>query len=244
MSLHNPAVRILVGSIIFLSITLLQSSVAFGQSAPQSAAQSQTAKTDAIEQAKIFLEEIKKASYPELLKSNIRVKPFHSRSDYFQSSFGLFQFLFYPKMCYIVRANPAVVERHAPESGLRAIIAHELAHTFYYKKGNRLRLFGLIRLISKGFTARFERWADLQAIARGYGEGLKEYRLWLYQNVPDEKLKEKKRNYFSPEEIDAIMSATRKRPELMNYWLKEVPRNLDEILSDEKRYETKPGSRQ
>lgn len=236
--LHKPALRIFAASIIFISIAFAQSAVAFGQSATQ------TTKTDAIDQARVFLEEIRKASYPELLKSNIKIKSFRSRSDYFQSSFGILQFFFCRNMLYIVRANPAAFERQAPETGLKAILAHELAHTFYYKRGNRLRLFGLIRLISKGFTARFERWADLQTISRGYGEGLKEYRLWLYRNVPGEKLKEKKRNYFSPEEIDVIISAVRKRPELMNYWLKNVPRNLEEIRADEKLYEAKPGSRQ
>ena len=38
-------------------------------------------------------------------------------------------------------------------------------------------------------------------------------------------------NYFSPEEIDAILSATQARPELLAYWLKHVPRNLKEILA-------------
>jgi hypothetical protein len=231
LSLRKYFLTRLIASIIFISVT-------FAQSAAQSA------KTDAIDQARTCVEEIRKASYPELLQSNIKVKPFRSRSDYFQSSFGIFQFFFYPKMLYIVRANPAAFELQAPDTGIKAIVAHELAHTFYYKRGNRLRLFGLIRLLSKGFTARFERWADLQSISRGYGEGLKEYRMWLYRNVPAEKLTEKKRNYFSPEEIDAIISAVRKRPELMNYWLKDVPRNLEEILADEKRYEAKPGSRQ
>jgi hypothetical protein len=99
---------------------------------------------------------------------------------------------------------------------------------------NRVRLLGLARLASKGFTARFERWADLVAIARGYGEGLKEYRRWLYQNVPARNLKEKKRDYFSPEEIDAILSEEQKRPGRITYWLKHVPGNLGEILADKR----------
>lgn len=242
VSFHNRAFRALATLIIVVAFTPAQSSTAFAQSATQTTAQ--TPKTDSIEQARIFMEEIRQASYPELLKSNIRVKSFRSSSDYFQSNFDILRFFFYPRMRYNVKANPAAFERQAPEPGLRAIIAHELAHTFYYKKGIRLRLFKLVCLVSKGFTARFERWADLQAISRGYGEGLKEYRLWLYKNVPDDKLKAKKRNYFSPEEIDAILSAMQKHPGLMDYWFKHMPRNLEEILRDEKRYGAKPGSRQ
>jgi hypothetical protein len=104
-----------------------------------------------------------------------------------------------------------------------------LAHVLYLKNRNRGRLLGLARLISKGFTARFERWTDLQAISHGYGEGLKEYRRWLYQHVPYQMLPEKLRNYFSPEKIDAILSLSHERPELLTYWLKRAPRNLQEI---------------
>jgi len=122
-----------------------------------------------------------------------------------------------------------VFDLQAPEDGVRAIIAHELGHVFYYKKGNRMRLFGLIRLISKGYRSGFERWTDLQAISRGYADGLKTYRKWLYKNVPQKKLEEKRRSYFSPEEIDAIKSRIQARPKLLTYWLKHVPRNLKEI---------------
>jgi len=88
-----------------------------------------------------------------------------------------------------------------------------------------------VRLRSKQFTAEFERWADLKAISLGYGEGLKEYRRWLYSNVPASKLAEKRRNYFSPDEIDAIVSASHKRPELLEYWLKHVPLSLAQVLA-------------
>src|SRR5882762_7556071 len=45
------------------------------------------------------------------------------------------------------------------------------------------------------------------------------------------KLSEKHRNYFSPDEIDAILSASRNRPQLIEYWLKHVPLSLNEILA-------------
>src|SRR5205085_11821184 len=143
-----------------------------------------------------------------------------SESDYFRARFAIRQFLTGRRMRYLVFVNASAFTRQAPEAALRAIIAHELAHILYFSQRNRLQLFGLVRLATKGFTARFERWADLQAIARGYGAGLKEYRQWLYRNIPARSLEEKKRDYFSPEEIDAMVSATQRPPDLFAHWFK------------------------
>jgi len=184
----------------------------------------------AVGRARVLADEIIAASYPEFKTLDIRIKPFRSRSDYFKVRFGIPQY-FFAQMRYLLFINPRVFELQAPEAGVRAIIAHELGHVAYFRMRNRVRLVGLVRLTSKRFTAEFERWADLKAISLGYGEGLKEYRRWLYQNVPASKLSEKQRNYFSPDEIDAILSASRNRPQLIEYWLKHVPLSLNEILA-------------
>ena len=172
--------------------------------------------------------EIIAASYPQLKGSDIRIESFASQSDYFKARFGYPQY-FVTRMRYLLFVNPRVFELHAPEAGVRAIIAHELAHALYFKLRNRVQLLGLVRLTSKQFTAEFERWADLKAISLGYGEGLKEYRRWLYKNAPGSRLAEKKRDYFSPEEIDAIEQASSRRPELLDYWLRHVPLSLEQI---------------
>jgi hypothetical protein len=83
--------------------------------------------------------------------------------------------------------------------------SHTKAHVAYYAEQNRLRLFGLTRLASKGFRERFEK-RNLDALRLGYAQGLKQYRVLLYQHVTASVLKEKKRDYFTPEEIDAIQS--------------------------------------
>ena len=92
---------------------------------------------------------------------------------------------------------------------MRGIVAHELTHVLYYKRGSRLHLIGLVRMASPRWRSRFERAADATAISRGFGPGLKAYRQWLYPNVPPDKLREKLRDYLSPDEIDA---AARARP--------------------------------
>lgn len=138
--------------------------------------------------------------------------------------------LTFQKMRYIIFVNPKVFEKNAPESGIRSIIAHEIAHVLYYSKRNRMELLGLIKLSSKDFTQKFERGADLEAIARGYGNGIKDYRQWLYLNIPQKNLEEKKRNYFSPEEIDLMLEILRQKPEMMEKWRKNIPRNRTELM--------------
>ena len=185
---------------------------------------------DAQNRTRALIDQVIAASYPDIKDADIRIKAFRSRSDYFKARFAFPQY-FFTRMRYLVFVNPRAFELQVPEEGVRAIIAHELAHVIYFKKRNRVELVGLVRLTSKEFTARFERWADLKAISLGYGEGLKEYRSWLYSNVPASKLADKQRNYFSPEEIDAILIMSRKRPELLEYWLKHVPLSLSQILN-------------
>ena len=191
-------------------------------------ARQSTKKDDAINRTSVLAREIIAASYPQLKGSDIRIESFASQSDYFKTRFGYPQY-FFTRMRYLLFVNPRVFELHAPEAGVRAIIAHELAHALYFKLRNRVQLLGLVRLTSKQFTAEFERWADLKAISLGYGEGLKEYRRWLYKNVPASRLAEKKRDYFSPEEIDAIEQASSRWPELLDYWLRHVPLSLEQI---------------
>jgi hypothetical protein len=133
------------------------------------------------------------------------------------------------RMRYFIDVNPALFQEQAPSDGVCAILAHELAHVVSLSRGNRMRRLGLVRLLSKRRTARFERRADLEAIQRGYGDGLRSYRIWVYGHVPPNKLQEKRRNYFSPEEIATIEKKLEERPDLFTDWKKHVPANLHEI---------------
>lgn len=180
---------------------------------------------EAVEKTDKFVSAVINNSFPELEKAKIKIKTFESESNYFKAQFSYTRYLTFQKMRYTIYVNPEVYRRAAPETGIRAILAHELAHILYYRRKNRLQFFGLLSLTDKSFTAKFERKADLEAISRGYGNGLIEYRNWLYKNIPAKVLQEKKRNYFSPEEIRAIM----KKPEKIDFWRKNVPRNLEDI---------------
>jgi len=129
-------------------------------------------------------------------------------------------------MRYFVDVNPALFREQAPSDGVCAILAHELAHVVSLSRGSRIRRLGLVRLLSKRQTTKFERRADLDAIHRGYGDGLKNYRTWVYVHIPPNKLPEKRRNYFSPEEIAAIDKKLLEQPDLFAYWCEHVPMNL------------------
>lgn len=187
----------------------------------------------AIARTNVIVREIIEKSYPELKKARIKIKTFDSRADYFRSRFSFVRFLTFRKLDYLILVNPRIFGKDEPtDAAVRAIIAHELAHIVYYERHNRFELLGLMNLLSNSFTVRFERGADLEAIRRGYGAGLKDYRRWLYQNIPPKNLNAKKRDYFSPEEIDLILEATDAKPVLLEFWRKNIPRNAAEINAD------------
>jgi hypothetical protein len=187
------------------------------------------AQSDPFQQTQKIINEVIEKSYPELKNKRIEIKTFKSESDYFQARFSFGKYLTFQKMQYLIFVNPKVFERGATADGIRSVIAHELAHVLYYSKRNRFELLGLVNLSGKKFTQRFERGADVEAIARGYGEGLIEYRNWLYQNIPPKSLEEKKRNYFSPEELELMLEIWHRNPSKIDEWRKTPPRNLAEI---------------
>lgn len=168
-------------------------------------------------------------AYPELRPEDVSVKTFYSRSNYFKAQFSFSRYFTFRRMRSIIYVNPLVYERNVPEDGLRAIIAHELAHASFYLGRNRLKLFGLLRLASADYTRDFERGADLVAISRGFGEELIVYREWLYRNVPPDKVVRKERNYFTPNEIELLIPAVENRPAVLRQFYKRIPRNLTEV---------------
>jgi hypothetical protein len=173
--------------------------------------------------------QVRERSFPELAHIKFQVSNFRSQNDYFRTRFSLPRFFFLLPMRYSVQVNPGLFTEHAPTPGVCAVLAHELSHLTALSHGNRIRRFGLVRLISDSYTARFERQTDLEAIHRGYGDGLKDYRNWVYAHIAPSKVAEKKRRYFSPEEIDSIEHRLREHPEILTYWRKHVPLDLAEV---------------
>ncbi|MBS1796526.1 MAG: hypothetical protein JSS81_22020 [Acidobacteria bacterium] len=184
---------------------------------------------DAVGPTRAVIRELIEKSFPELAGETIEVKPFESETDFFKSRFAIDRFLTFRRPHYVIFVNPEVYRRAAPADGVRAILAHELAHVLYYRRKNRFELLGLAALASPGFTAGFERRADLEAVVRGYGEGLKSYRRWLYENIPAAAVGAKMRDYFSPAELDAMLRVLGADPLKIDVWRRRVPRNLADI---------------
>ena len=182
-----------------------------------------------VNRVEALLQGVRAASFPELSHTDIRVREFYSQSDYFLTRFSLARYASLQKMRFYLEVNPRVFELGAPEEGIRAIIAHELEHVLYISRRSRIGMLSLVRLASGDYTARFERKADLGAIGLGYGSGLILYRQWLYQNIPADAVRKKRRDYFSPEEIAEIQSIIQKRPETLLYWLRHVPLSIEDI---------------
>jgi hypothetical protein len=175
------------------------------------------------------VDNVRAASFPQLKDVEITLHSMRSDYIYLESRFTFSSFFFARKLSYMILFNPEAIARKVPSDGLRAIVAHELAHVDYYKRESRMGLFSLIQLLRAPWAARFERSADLEAIALGYGPGLQSYRKWLYRNVPASRMDEKKRDYFSPEEIEAIQRAAERNPKIMAVFTACIPRDRAEI---------------
>ena len=176
-----------------------------------------------------LVDEVISASFPDLKKYRLTINGFRAEATYFKTRFSISNYLTFRGLKIVMSVNPCVYELGAPPDGLRAIIAHELAHADYYRRKNVFGLIGLIRLADDGSAANFERKTDLVAINLGYGGGLIKYRKWLYENVPEKNLASKKRNYFTPEEIALLIPALENRPDMLVKLSTKVPRDINEV---------------
>ena len=178
-----------------------------------------------------LIRDVRQASFPQLEDADITVYDLRSDFDYLQARFTVASF-FTRKLHHMIFFNAEAIRRHVPADGLRAIVAHELAHINFYESQSRMGLVSLVGLLLPSFTTRFERKADLDAIALGYGPGLENYRTWLYRNIAREAEGEKKRDYYTPQEIEALLQAETKRPGIMSNFQRCIPRNLAEIRQE------------
>lgn len=217
-----------LGLTLGLNLSLMMGLVAQAPSAP--AAQSQV-EADLLP----LLREIIAEAYPELTGIALTTGTFSESDSFFQSNFDLLS-LFSGQPIYRIEINPRLWQNALPRPALKAVLAHELAHTLDYHQGkipgilwvlNQLRLYPSL--------CRYEHRTDLQAIFRGYGAGLKQYREWLYPLLTPDELARKQEVYYTPAEILALMRALKSSEEagnqalLKQYWLEKPPLNLTAI---------------
>ncbi len=188
-----------------------------------------------IDEIKKIVNEIISESYPELKKANFDFKTLNDDSFYFQSNFKPVSIL-KKHFDYTVMVNPDVFEKDCPKEAVKAILAHELSHTLDYEsKGNIGVLKIGLKMLSPKKRDEYEHRTDLTAISRGYGNGLIEYRNWVYKNIRQESVIQKKKTYYQPEEIKAIQFAFDKaesmgrKDELLAKWLDNPPIGIERI---------------
>jgi predicted SprT family Zn-dependent metalloprotease len=78
--------------------------------------------------------------------AEITVYDLRSDFDYLQARFTVASF-FTRKLHYMIFFNPEAIRRHVPDDGLRAIVAHELAHINFYESQSRMGLVSLVDLL-------------------------------------------------------------------------------------------------
>lgn len=143
--------------------------------------------------------EVRVRSFPDLDGLRIQFRSFRSSSDFFRSRPSL--------RGYVISISDDPALDTAPPAATEAILAHELEHICWYRSRSRWRLLGLVRLLSTSYQQKWETDTDLRTIRRGYGKGLRNYRLWLYHHVGPAAAIRKKRIYLTPDDIDAALQS-------------------------------------
>lgn len=144
----------------------------------------------------------------ELRDVEIALAPLPSETDFFHAGVDLTTVdLPGLERRYVIQANSEIFSGDEPPIGATtAILAHELQHVLDYiaMAGDELVDFTLA--YSEGDIARYERETDEAVLARGCATGLKAYREWLYEQLDAEDAAAKRRDYYTPDEIDAWVS--------------------------------------
>ena len=175
--------------------------------------------------------ELQARAYPELAGVTIDIGVMSSADVFFESNFDVPAALAGARR-YRIAVNPQLFERGAPRAALAGVLAHELAHTSDYHRRDAAGLLALLPvLVLDNEGAVFERWTDLQAVARGYGPSLLRYRQWLRRVLSDEQWQRKRRLYYDPRELAWLIDVRERCPALFLAMLDAPPRTTREVVT-------------
>ena len=155
-----------------------------------------------------LLEDVKTTSYPELATTPLTTSTLTSSSVFFASNFDVGGAAA-GDLALVVELNDAVLDDPPSTLALRAVLAHELAHSLDYRQrfddDGAAGLAGLLpMLVWPPAEEEVERRTDVVAVARGHGAGLAAYRVWLSAHVDAAAAADKRRVYYSPLELDLL----------------------------------------
>lgn len=147
--------------------------------------------------------------FPELSEASLTLQAMESDSSYFSANLVIATIDDDPlERDYLVNYSTLLLPDPPSYAAVVAILAHELKHVLDYTEldGDALAEFGLWYATADDIS-EYERATDEYAMVLGCGEGLIQYREWLYTHVDKDTLEAKKRDYYTPEEIEAWMAA-------------------------------------
>jgi hypothetical protein len=96
---------------------------------------------------------VRAASFPQLKGAQISLHPMRGDYIYLEGRFTFSSFFLARQLRYMILFNPEAMARPVPPDGLRAIVAHELAHIDYFSRQSRMGLVSLIQLLGAPFAA-------------------------------------------------------------------------------------------
>lgn len=161
-----------------------------------------------VAQLQASLDAVRGGLFPELEGIAIVLDPISSTTSFFAANVQLDTFGEAPAdRIYTVQYAEELFALAPPAAGVVSILAHELVHVRDYTAmdSETLGLFAIE--YATGDVSTYERATDEATLAKGCGTGLIAYREWLYGVVDAETEAEKRRDYYTPEEIRAWMAA-------------------------------------
>ena len=146
--------------------------------------------------------------HPDLMGVRVELVELESEADFFVANLDL-STVGEPgrDRTYTVGVNPWIFIEPPPAAATGAILAHELQHIADYVDMDAAALLEFGLWYASGDIAAYERSTDEAVLRAGCGAGLSAYRTWLYGQVDDAVEAEKRRDYYTPEEIAAWQAA-------------------------------------
>jgi len=176
-----------------------------------------------------ILDELIESSFPELKGIRYVLYRFKSKTIRFRSNFRL-PSLFFGKRVYRIGVNRSVLNDPPPPLALRAVLAHELAHTLYYHQRSRGQVLKVTKIFfNKDAQIDFELATDLEAARRGFAPGLAAYRNWVQPRLPKDKSAGYGSKYYEAEDFALIGRIAKTRPDVLLAWQSDPPRNAEEL---------------
>ncbi len=162
---------------------------------------------DDVDELRILLNEVRSNLYPQLDGVRIDLEPIVSETVYFNAAFDPANVEMPPReRRYIIGYNRRLFDAPPSYAAVVAVLAHELKHVLDYTEMDTEALIEFALWYMREDIAEYERATDEHALIVGCALALREFRVWLYDHIPPDAVEEKRRCYYTPEEIDAWMA--------------------------------------